>query len=285
MLMQAIDSYLQLRRAGGYQLRDTEVLLREFACFAAERGEIHIKADTAIAWASRATSLQQRARRLNSLILFARYIRAEGADHQVPPSGVFGHPPCSRPLPHIFTPTQIAAILAEAKQLPPAGSLRPLTFYTLFGLVATCGLRISEALALQIDDMRPDGLYIRETKFRKSRLVPLHPTTAKQLSLYLDRREQLAGVETRVFVSLRRKPLHYATVNESVLFLLRKFGLRAGPGQPGPRLHDLRHTLPQGRWRTVQLSNRESPGTCWPSALTSDTRTSAIRICSPQRIS
>src|SRR2546429_4587087 len=69
MLMQAIDSYLQLRRAGGYQLRDTEVLLKEFACFAAERGEIHIKADTAIAWASRATSQQQRDRkstRLNS---------------------------------------------------------------------------------------------------------------------------------------------------------------------------------------------------------------------------
>ena len=128
MSMQAIDSYLQLRRAGGYQLRDTEVLLKEFACFAAERGEIHIKAETAIAWASRATSLHQRARRLNSLILFARYIRAEDADHQVPPSGVFGHPPCSRPLPHIFTPTQIAAILAEGKQLPPAGSLRPLTF-------------------------------------------------------------------------------------------------------------------------------------------------------------
>src|SRR5437870_4252663 len=124
MLMQAIDSYLQLRRAGGYQLRDTEVLLKEFACFAAERGEIHIKADTAIAWASRATSQQQRARRLNNLILFARYIRAEDAEHQLPPAGVFAHHVRSRRLPHIFAPTQIAAILAEAKQLPPAGSLR-----------------------------------------------------------------------------------------------------------------------------------------------------------------
>src|SRR5207249_7968786 len=118
MLMQAIDSYLQLRRAGGYQLRDTEVLLKEFACFAAERGEIHIKADTAIAWASRATSQQQRARRLNNLILFARYIRAEDAEHQLPPAGVFAHHVRSRRLPHIFAPTQIAAILAEAKQLP-----------------------------------------------------------------------------------------------------------------------------------------------------------------------
>jgi integrase/recombinase XerD len=149
MLTQAINRYLQLRRAGGFQLRYTEVLLREFARFAAERGEPHIKADTAIAWAARATSLKQRARRLNSLILFARYIRAEDAAHEVPPNGVFAHQPRSRPRPHIYTPTEIGAILAEAKQLPPAGSLRPLTFYTLFGLVAACGLRISEALALE----------------------------------------------------------------------------------------------------------------------------------------
>jgi integrase len=243
MLMQAIDNYLRLRRAAGYQLRYTEVLLKEFACFATERGEIHIKSDTAIAWACCATSLQERARRLSSLILFARYIRAEDAEHQVPPEGVFAHHPRSRRIPHIFTPAQIAAILAEAKQLPPEGSLRPHTFHTLFGLVAACGLRISEALALQIDDIRPDGLYIRETKFRKTRLVPLHPTTAKQLALYLERRQQLAGLETRVFVSLRSKPLHYPTVNETFLFLVRKLGLRAGPGQPGPGLHDVRHTF------------------------------------------
>jgi integrase len=243
MLMQAIDSYLQLRRAGGFQLRYTEALLREFAGFAAERGETHIQADTAIAWASRATSLKQRARRLNSLILFARYVRAEDAEHAVPPNGVFAPQSPSRPRPHIYTPAEIAAILAEAKQLPPAGSLRPHTFYTLFGLVAACGLRISEALALQIDDIRLDGLFIRETKFRKSRLVPLHPTTSKQLALYLDRRQQLTRVETHVFVSLRRKPLRYPTVNQTFLFLVRKLGLRAGPGQPGPRLHDARHTF------------------------------------------
>jgi len=257
MLMQAIDSYLQLRRAAGFQLRYTEALLKEFACLAAERGEVHIKTGTAIAWAARATSLKQRARRLNSLILFARYIRAEDAEHEVPPNGVFAHHPRSRPRPHIYTPTEIAAILAEAKQLPPAGSLRPHTFYTLFGLVAACGLRISEALALQIDDIRPDRLYIRETKFRKSRLVPLHPTTSKQLALYLDRRQQLTRVETRVFVSLRRKPLRYPTVNETFLFLLRKLGLRAGPGQPGPRLHDVRHNaafriMPSSRYLTAR---------------------------------
>ena len=243
MLMQAIDSYLQLRRTAGFQLRYTEALLKEFASFAAERGQTHIQADTAIAWASRATSLEQRARRLSSLILFARHIRAEDAGHQVPPEGVFAHHPRSRRLPHIFTPNEIAAIAAEAKQLPPTGSLRPHTFHTLFGLLAACGLRISEALALQIDDIRPDGLSIRDTKFRKSRLVPLHPTTATQLDLYLHRRQQLAGAETHVFVSLRGKAVRYPTVNETFLFLVRKLGLRPGPGKPGPRLHDLRHAF------------------------------------------
>lgn len=260
MLMQAINSYLRLRRAAGFKLRDTEALLKEFACFARERGEIHIKVDTALAWAGRTSSLRQRARRLSTLILFARYIRAEDGEHQVPPAGVFAHHPRSRRLPHIFSPAQIAQILAEAKRLRPTGSLRPHTYHTLFGLLAACGLRISEALALHIDDIRPDGLYIRETKFRKSRLVPLHPTTARQLALYLHRRQQLAGAETRVFVSLRGKPLHYATVIETFLFLLRKLGLRPGPGEPGPRLHDLRHTFavrvlessPDGRTRIAK---------------------------------
>src|SRR5256884_7026780 len=69
------------------------------------------------------------------------------------------------------------------------------------------------------------------------------PTTEKQLILYLDRRKQLAPAETRVFISLRSKPLHYATAIETFIFLLRKLGVREGPGQPGPRLHDLRHTF------------------------------------------
>lgn len=243
MLMQAVDSYLRLRRTAGFQLRYTETLLKDFARFAAERGELHIRTETAIAWAQQSTSLQERARRLSSITLFARHVRAEDKNHQIPPEGVFGHRPRSRRLPYIFTPAQVAEILAEALRLPPAGSLRPHTYCTLFGLLAACGLRISEALALQLDDIGPDGLRIRDTKFRKSRLVPLHPTAASQLALYVHRRQDLAGAESRLFVSLRSKPLRYPTVIQTFLFLVRKLGLRSGPGEPGPRLHDLRHTF------------------------------------------
>lgn len=243
MLMQSIDSYLTLRRRAGFKLRDTESMLKEFEGFATAKGEIHIKVDTALAWAALGSSPSRRARRLKTLILFARFIQAEDGEHQLPPEGVFVNHPSSRRLPHIFSPTQIAQILTEAQRLQPTGTLRPHTYYTLFGLLAACGLRISEALALQMDDIHPDGLYIRETKFRKRRLVPLHPTTSRQLVLYLDHRQKLAGAETRVFISLRRKPLRYPTVIETFLFLLRKLGLRPGPGEPGPRLHDLRHTF------------------------------------------
>ena len=120
-------------------------------------------------------------------------------------------------------------------------------------------MRISEALALHIDDIHPDGLYIRETKFRKSRLVPLHATTARQLALYLERRQQVAGAETRVFISLRRKPLRYPTVNETFLFLLRKLGLRAGMGQPGPRLHDVRQNAESGKMPSRALTGYRKP--------------------------
>lgn len=101
-MIHTIDGDLQLRRAAGFQLRDTEALLKEFARFAAERGDTHIKTDTSIAWAGRATSLKQRARRLSSLILLARYIRAEDAKHEIPKNGVFAHHPSSRRQPHIF---------------------------------------------------------------------------------------------------------------------------------------------------------------------------------------
>ena len=243
MLMQAVDSYLRLRRTARFQLRYTETLLKDFARFAAERGELYIRTETAIAWAQQSPSPQERARRLSSITLFARHVRAEDKNHQIPPEGVFGHCPRSRRLPYIFTSAQVAEILAEALRLPPSGSLRPHTYCTLFGVLGACGLRISEALALQLDDIGPDGLRIRDTKFRKSRLVPLHPTAASQLALYVHRRQDLAGAESRVFVSLRSKPLRYPTVIQTFLFLVRKLGLRSGPGEPGPRLHDLRHTF------------------------------------------
>lgn len=240
MLTQAINDYLALRRATGSQLRVEESLLRSFA--QASAGENHVRTTTAIRWASEAPSPGQRDRRMRVLVRFALYVHAEDPNHEVPPPDVFATPRCRR-VPHLFTAEEIASILAAAGRLGPTGTLRPHTYRTLFGLLAACGLRISEALALRLDDITDDGLIVRQSKFRKSRLVPLHPSTRLALSKYVRRRRKMAGAVPGLFVSLRGTPPSYGVVSATFLAILRELGLRGAPGERGPRLHDLRHTF------------------------------------------
>jgi hypothetical protein len=114
-------------------------------------------------------------------------------------------------------------------------------YATLFGLVAATGRRISEALAMQLEDVTEDGLIIRQTKFHKSRLVPLHPTTQRALDVYINVRRQLGVLDGSLFVSLLGKRLAYVTVDAVFLRLARSTKLRGEPGQLGARMHDLRH--------------------------------------------
>lgn len=241
MLILAIEAYLSIRRAAGFQLRVHESLLRNYARLAAERGESHVRAQTALEWAALAPSSYQRARRYEVLTIFARHAHAEDERHEIPPAGVFSIR--RRPYrPFIFTPEQIRQLLESAAKLRPIGSLRPWTYSTLFSLLAVTGMRISEALALRLEDLTADGLLIRQTKFRKSRLLPLHPSTQAGLARYLERRVHLGGGDEHLFISLRRRGLSYPTVVATFLALVRELGVHPGPGQRGPRLHDLRHT-------------------------------------------
>lgn len=241
-MLSAVIAYLALRRAAGFQLRVVEALLRSFVRFAAARGEAHVRAQTAVDWAALAPSPAQRQRRLEVVTLFARSVRVEDPRHEIPPAHVFGRtrPPYH---PFLFTPGQLRQLLERAARLGPAGSLRPWTYCTLFSLLAVTGLRISEALALRGEDLTADGLLVRESKFRKSRLVPLHATASAGLARYLDRRRQVGGADAHVFVSLRGRALTYPTVNAVFLALVRELGLHPGAGRRGPRLHDLRHTF------------------------------------------
>lgn len=242
MLNECVDSYLAVRRAAGFTLRVTECLLRSFVRMAMERGDQHVRRDTAIAWAALAPTPRQRERRLNEVVRFARYLRAEDSSHDLPPCGVFAHQ-TSRRIPYIFSADDIRRLLESAGTLGPEGSLRPHTYRTLFGLIAATGLRVSEALGLTLEDVTEDGLHIRNTKFRKSRLVPLHPTTRAALDEYLAMRRRVGGVCEQVFVSVRGARLAYPTAITTFLLLARGLGLHPGPGKPGPRIHDLRHTF------------------------------------------
>jgi integrase/recombinase XerD len=238
MLSQLVDSYLELRRSTGFRMKVHQYLLHSFASFAEHRGETHIRTRTAVEWAAQAPSEGQRANRLGMLRVFARFARAEDAGHEVPSERVFSAPRV-RYRPFIFTPDQLHELLARSSSLPPAGSIRPWTFTTLFSLLAVTGLRISEALNLRLHDVTEDGLVIRETKFQKSRLVPVHPTTMAGLKRYLDRRG--IAEDDHVFVLLRGRGIQPSGVVTVFLRLVRAMGIHAGPGHPGPRVHDLRH--------------------------------------------
>jgi len=113
-------------------------------------------------------------------------------------------------------------------------------YATLFGLLAATGMRISEALALLLGDVTTDGLIIRNTKFRKSRLLPLHDTTRQMLDDYLSARLRLGTLDRALFVSTTGKAPSYSTVESIFLKLMRTIGVRGEPSQPGPRIHDLR---------------------------------------------
>ncbi len=239
-MIDSIESYLALRRSVGFQLRVFEGLLLGFARFAAQLGEKHVVSRSAIKWAARGPTPHQRAKRLDVVRIFARHVRAEDPRHEIPPEGVF---PRRRPpfLPIILTHNQLNRLLVAAARLPPVDSLRPWTYCTMFSLLAVTGLRISEALGLRLSDITHDGLMIRETKFRKNRLVPLHPSAVTGLEKYLRRRRRVAGGDDHVFVSLRGRALSYPTVNAVFLCLVRSLGLHPGPRLRGTRIHDLRH--------------------------------------------
>lgn len=250
MLTRAIDNYLGVRRAGGFAMTGDARALRQFARFAADRAQTHVRLQTAMEWAALAPSPAQRERRLGIVRRFADHVRAEDPVHERVPRHVFAHHR-TRPLPYLLSDRELQQLLAATARLRPRGSLRPLTYYTLFGLLASTGLRISEALHLTLDDLTPDGLVIRQTKFRKSRLVPLHETTATALDRYLARRHAVAACNAHVFIATTGQALTYPMVNGTFHFLLRFVELRETTGRCAPRIHNLRHRFAVGALERV----------------------------------
>ena len=240
MLAAAVASYVALRRATGFAFRSEGLVLRSFAAFSEVRGESHVRASLAVEWAGLAHEVPQRARRLGNVIRLARYLRAEDIRHEVPPPA-FGPEKRRRPVPHILSPDQIRRLISAASR-SGYRTLRRDTYSTLFALLACTGLRVSEAIHLRLDDLTPDGLVIRCSKFRKSRLVPLHDTARAGLERYLQRRYAYAPTEPHLFVSLRRKPLLVQDVEAAFRTAARAIGLPNSP-RARPTPHSLRHTF------------------------------------------
>jgi integrase/recombinase XerD len=242
MLIQAVESYIGVRRATGFAFRSEGSLLKSFAAFSDAAGKQYVSSDTAIEWAGSARSLSQRARRLGQVIRFARYIRAEDQHHEIPPT-VFGSENHPRPVPYIFSMDEIQRILQAASKLGKRNAFRGNTYGTFFALLACTGLRVSEAIHLCFQDITADGLVIRCSKFRKSRLVPLHETTQDALERYIQKRRAYTSLDDHVFVSLRRRAILLEDAETAFHDIVEKIGLPRGTGLPRPTIHSLRHTF------------------------------------------
>jgi integrase len=241
MLTKAVESYIAMRRACGFAFQSEATCLRSFAAFSDERGYHYVRSDIALEWARQARSRRQRARRLGIVIRFARYAHAEDTRHELP-APVLGPENSPRPVPYIYSREDIQRLMQAASQ-SGYRTLRRATYSTLFGLLACTGLRLSEAIHLRYGDMTTDGLIIRRTKFRKSRLVSLHATARAALDRYLEQRRSYAPLDDHVFISLRRKPLLVADAERAFRTATAKIGLRREPGRPRPTIHALRHSF------------------------------------------
>ena len=242
MLTKLLDEYVALRKATGFKFLTEELQLRSFVAFAEENGDRRVLSATAVKWASQTKMPRQRHKRLRTVARFAEHLRAEETRHELPPARLFASR-SSRPTPRIFTEDEISLIVSCAAEVGRRGDLLGKTYSTLYGLIATTGMRLSEAIALRFSDVSAEGLTIRKTKFGKSRILPLHPTTAAVLESYLRERRRIIAETDAVFVSIHREPLS----KNQVQVMFRRVAARAGITNDAferhPRVHDLRHTF------------------------------------------
>ena len=238
-----VERYIKLKRRLGYKYEEAEKLLLDYANFAAIRNDEFMRIGTMVDWAAKASSRNGSCTKLDAVRAFALFLYGEDQRHEVPPTEVFGRKKRTRTRPHLLSETEIRRVMEAALTLRPLGSITPQTWHYMIGLIAVTGLRASEALNLRLSDITSDGLTVHQTKFRKSRLVPLHAETRAALDNYLDMRKQLGGVYDHLFVRANGRPPTYAVAHYVFIKLLRQTGLRAGGNVPGPSLHSLRHSF------------------------------------------
>jgi integrase len=249
-LEQALADYLQLRHSLGHEMAEAGWLLPGLVAYLDACGLPTVTIDAALAWAQQAPKSPAGRmttvgpRRMTAARGFARYLSGIDPGTEVPPLGLMPRrAPWRRPF--IYSAADIGALLEAARQAI-VSPLRAATYQTLIGLLAASGLRIGEAIKLDRSDVdwAQGVLLIRESKFGKSRLVPLHPSTTQALEGYARLRDHLQPrpAEPAFFVSLNRTRLLYAVVQLAFRQLIDSAGIGATAPSP-PRLHDLRHTF------------------------------------------
>lgn len=245
-LAEAAEQYLRLRRSLGHDLADAHRLLPRFVAYLDGIGASTVTIAAAMAWAQQPPTDPNSTvwpRRLTVARGFARHMAGLDPGTEVPPPGLIPLRQQWRP-PFIYSPADIAALMAQARamrwRLPAA------THETVIGLLAATGMRIGEVIRLDRSDvdLANGVLTIRESKFGKSRQVPVLDCTVAALDHYAQQRNRLCPRPTTpgFFVSIQGTRLIYQVVQE--VFRRLRDTARIGTDAPSrPRIHDLRHTF------------------------------------------
>jgi len=250
LLRGALKDYLDMRHALGFKLRAPAAHLNKFVAFLEREDAPYITTALALRWATQPRDVEPtvHACRLADVRRFAAWRKATDPRTEVPPAGLLPYR-CRRKLPFIYSERQVFDLIAAARGLPSQMGLRGHTYATIFGLIAVTGMRISEAVDLNRGDVDlEEGIVtIRRTKFGKTRMVPLHPSTGAALRRYQGARDSLSRAATTpaFFVSECGTRITTCTARYNFACASRHIGLR-GPVEDnrhgrGPRIHDLRH--------------------------------------------
>jgi integrase/recombinase XerD len=249
-LRENVTDYLGMRRAMGFKVDGLSKLLLNFVAFWEARGATRVRNDLAVQWATARIKIPVSdalfARRMDAVRIFARYQYALDPATEVPAEAI-----CLRRYrpkePNVFSQAEIRALLAAADILSPR--FKALTWRTLIGLLAATGMRPGEACRLTLSDIDLTNgvIEVVQTKFGKSRLVFIHPSTATVVAQYLQVHQGWVGTAARacptVFVNCRRGPINPDTLGVTFKRIVAAADLTTEPGRRPVRLHDLRHTF------------------------------------------
>jgi len=245
-LTQGANDYLALRRGLGFKLKRPGRFLREFIDWLEQRGETRITTKHALEWATEPQHHHpsEWAARLSGVRAFARYWSTIDPTTEIPPDGLLPFRP-PRAKPYLYSEAEIKQLMKVAGDMRARFCLQPFTYYCLIGLLAVTGLRISEVLNLKRQDIdwTEEVLTIHGSKFGKSRLLPLHPSTTAVLANYAAERDRVFSARPAAFFfpSNRGNRLDEGQVRRVFYRLSRQVGIRTGAINRGPRLHDFRH--------------------------------------------
>jgi integrase/recombinase XerD len=247
-LREALADYLRVRRALGSKLDRAEKLLTQFITYLEQHNADVITVEHAVAWATSPDGTGWwHALRLIAVRRFAAYLRNLDDRTQIPPPGLIAHGN-HRATPYLYSSSEIDALVAAARRLPTP--IAAATYPTMISLLAVTGMRFGEAIALNVTDFddHTETLIVRAGKFGKSRLLPVHPTTADGLRHYLNQREQLLRARKRadrgvLFISASGTRLDHSAAQKKWRQIRAMAGLTPRSANCRPRIHDLRHSF------------------------------------------